>query len=57
MFSYEDTEEIGAFIDRHYAAWLAGLPLLGANQQRAAAYSRRSQTDQLATLLNSISKS
>jgi len=54
MFAYEDTAGIKNYIDRHYAAWLAGSPLQGANQQRAAAFSRRTQTEQLATLLNSI---
>ncbi len=57
MFAYEDAEGIREYIDLHYAAWLAGSPLKGANQQRAAAYSRRTQTEQLATLLDTISSS
>lgn len=54
MFAYEDVKGIGAFIDLHYAAWLAGSPIQLANQQRAAAYSRRAQTGQFATLLDTI---
>ena len=55
MFDYDDVDAIGAFIDQHYAAWISGRPMEGADIKRAAAYSRRTQTQELATLLHSVS--
>jgi len=57
LFAYEDVEGVHHFINKHYEAWLSGSPLQGASRERAAAYSRRTQTGQLATLLNSITPS
>lgn len=54
MFAYDDTESVASFIDTHYSAFEAGSPLQGASQQSAAPFSRRTQTGELAQLLNSI---
>jgi len=54
MFDYDDIDAIAQELDRHYTAWNAGSPLDGASPGAAAPYSRREQTGQLASLLDTI---
>ena len=54
MFDYDDLDSIAQELDRHYTAWSTGSPLGGASPGAAAPYSRREQTSQLASLLDTI---
>ena len=56
MFDYSNEAGIADWIDSLYEAWVLGSPLLGASPERAAAYSRRSQTGQLVRMLDSLTE-
>jgi glycosyltransferase involved in cell wall biosynthesis len=56
MIGYEDVEGVRAYVERHYAAWRAGAPLQGASRAAALQFSRRSQTGELALLLDELVK-
>ena len=51
-FKYEDSDSVGREIDRHYSAWSKGSPETGAASESIGMYSRRSQAEKLAGLLN-----
>ncbi|MBT6597609.1 MAG: hypothetical protein HOB33_01005 [Bacteroidetes Order II. Incertae sedis bacterium] len=56
MFDYSNEAGIADWIDSLYEAWVLGSPLPGASPERAAAYSRRSQTGQLVRMLDSLTE-
>lgn len=57
MFGYEDAAGVAAFLRRHYAAWSSGTPTFGATAAAAERYSRRSQSGQIARLLDELTAS
>lgn len=56
MFDFSDETGIKAYLAQHYAAWAAGTPRVGADPERAAAYSRRAHTGRLAALLDQMTE-
>lgn len=51
---FDDTDGISTQVGEWYDAWTAGRPASGADQAAAALYSRRSQTERLAGLLDRL---
>lgn len=54
LLDYTDTEGLARHLDRHYAAWVSGSPIQGAQGERLEPYSRKGQAHELARLLSDI---
>lgn len=54
MFAYGDVDGVRTFVEEHYAAWKEGKPRSGAGREAALRFSRRSQTGELAALLEEL---
>jgi glycosyltransferase involved in cell wall biosynthesis len=55
MLDCDDAAGVAEILRAHYASWKAGRPVEGAPPERASRYSRRTQTGELAALLERIS--
>ena len=54
VLAWDDIEGIGSYLRSHVEAWRRGAPVAGADPARAAPWSRRIQTGEIASLLDNL---
>ncbi|MDX1418819.1 MAG: glycosyltransferase family 4 protein [Rubricoccaceae bacterium] len=54
LFARDDVAGIAAFVKAHYDAWAAGTPRPGAPADATASYSRRTETGEIAAVLDAV---